>query len=298
MFEAAATFNHPLVFSNAAPERVAPLARPEADLDSKERLLRHEREAWEKVFGTKVELPDLPDFIDRALIERMRGSGFTISAIPNLDIGNEADLKAKGVRQFLDSIQEKYPGWKSPEKMGREKLCNCTECKLPEAFFWEKVEAGKTPFPDMSGRWLVLEPIPKPYRGQEYIKTKLMHLLGLDSRLGIPQEQIIELLQEKQGEILGMLGLETGEVSLPSVMEWNVLANRDGWGISGLSEWTRTGFQDRGIGQGNTRVDEHKFIIGEGNYGGAASVSAFVDYYPLRDVGFRTVIEFGGTTNV
>ncbi len=70
-----------------------------------------------------------------------------------------------------------------------------------------------------------------------------------------------------------------------NAVEWNLLANREGWGQTNTYEWTNTEARDDG--------DSYRVLVGDSGRGGAARASWYSPEYSREYVGFRVAVVLG-----
>jgi hypothetical protein len=201
-----------------------------------------EETKWKEVLGAYVEAPPLPPQITPQVKEALERNGFELAYIPKLDIGTLEELKKSGIEKFLDKMETSYPNWRKCPYWD-EDIDSTMSINL-EYIFWKFVEEGKIDFPQLPGAWIAIGPA---------------HSFG-DSPLDA--DKFIE--EELKPQFLEETGLkeEDIEMRIPTALEWNLLANHEGWGENeGSYEWTstnlnfRNGSEDRRIRLGGSKPD-------------------------------------------
>lgn len=251
-------------------------------------IVKTEQQYWgDKLGNNTIEMALLPDKITPELLEKAKEMGFSLFGIPDLrKYIREEDLKSMTVPEFLDNIERQLPGYHHYESLTNDQKKDYSVWRNLKKSFWEKVKAGKTAFPDFSGRWLLVETIPKPKYGNEYPPSKITDELGLEGRFDIPWCDINEAINSNEKNILSVIGLSTtnSKVRILEAVEWNLLANRQGWGETNTYEWT------------NTECDDingpYCFIVGDSDGGGAAVARYGHPNLSSVLLGFRLAIDF------
>lgn len=247
-----------------------------------------EQDAWKDVLGANVEVPPLPANITPEIKRNMERLGFELRYIPKLDLGTLDDLKRKGEIQFLDDLQRRYPNWRRYETLSDTERGDHSVTRNLEQLFWGTAKNGNMEFPQSQGAWVAVESVKKPSWRESYDKTPAMEAMGLDNYFNVSAENADQAIQERfLPWFSGQTGLRVNgrDARMLTAVEWNLLANREGWGSTNTCEWTNT----------KIRVGGHprRVLVGDSGHGGAASV----DWYPLSDsagyVGFRVAVVLG-----
>lgn len=248
-------------------------------------LIEAENEAWKKILGADFIILPLPTEITQEVKHRLETEGFTLVFLPSLDLV-ASQLKRKTPARYLKELTARYPKWKPFESLSDRKKSNCKVTRNLEKKFWEDVKEGTVDLPTLPGSWLAVETLPKPNYGQKYQKTLFGQRLGFENRFNVSWHDAKEAIDKAKPKFFSDIGLRCGEVRFLNVLEWNLLANRFGWGETNSYEWTNTEYRGPG---GSFRL-----IVGYFGNGGAANVnwaspgSAYGGY-----VGFRLAVVFG-----
>jgi hypothetical protein len=138
----------------------------------------------------------------------------------------------------------------------------------------------KIKLPKLPGNWVAIETIQKPSSGNYYPSSPVTKILGLSSRLDVPFGEIYKAISSKRIELLKEMGLPVSlDIRMLETIEWNLLANRYGWGSSNTFEWTNTQAHD---------ADENYQIITGRSDGGGAAYAFWLDPSTSNNrVGFR-----------
>ena len=100
-------------------------------------------------------------------------------------------------------------------------------------------------------------------------------------------------MQQKDGILqnIGLQNIKSIDNRLLQAPEWNLLANREGWGKTKIQEWTNTVSRP---GPMMEWVDfETRLAIGDSTHGGAGRVESIPTFAEEQFVGFRTAIVLG-----
>lgn len=226
-----------------------------------------EQSAWKNVLGRGVEVDPLPKFVDSRVVQTLEEMYLEPRFIPSLDLG-EID---NDVRDYLKELHERYPEWKNTRKL-----------------YWELVKDKKFAFPALPGQWVAVEVEEKPELGGKYPRTPLAVELGFDKdRFNVSWNSIQDAIEREKQRILSDIGLppERTDLRLLEALEWNLLANREGWGKTRTWEWTNTRFR----GDGHMRVS----VVGNSAHGGAGCMGTRSLVNSDNHIGFRPVIVIG-----
>src|SRR6266850_1014216 len=137
-------------------------------------LVNREREAWQTVLGSNVEVQPLPEYITSEVQQNFQGMGLRLRYIPALNLGNHGYLREKGVEGYLAELHRRYPTWKRPGSLySRERDDHSISRSLPE-WYWQAVEEGEMDFPVLPGQWMAIETVGKPEKGSQYPQTALV----------------------------------------------------------------------------------------------------------------------------
>lgn len=269
-----------------------------------------ENKAWEKLLGVKVEVPPLPDWVTPEVKTRLEGLGFGhLVCIPTLDLhlddlrqpiiitrqnpntGQNEDVDVT-VESFLEKLHREYPNWRPYETLTDKQKADHSVVRNLEKWYWEQVKAGKIDFPSLPGKWLAVENVEKPNYGTKYADTPLATKMGFEedrfnhswNDVTAAQQRVeAELLSEIDAGSIGIQRNDKAKLVKPTALEYNLLANRFGWGKTDTYEHVEDEYRGSG-GSG-------RLIVGYSGHGGAA----IVDYWRLADpngyVGFRFAVE-------
>lgn len=208
--------------------------------------MERERKAWREVLGVDVEVEPFPRTITLKAIESLEHFGMELRWMPHLDLGTKEDLEDRGeedgVERYLKDLEWKYPNWHRLEGLSTEELGDYRIPRNVERYYWERVKKGIAPFPKLDGYWMGVEVLSKPNvpfpqhqsSGEyDYEHTKMTDYISefggcREDRLYCSWQSIDNVLSYRQN------------YRLLEVLEWNLLANREGWGHTNFSEWTNT----------------------------------------------------------
>ncbi len=246
--------------------------------------LKNEQEAWKKVLGVDVEVSPLPDSVTPEVREKLKNLGMELRFIPDVNLGTLADIKRDGVDEYLKNRQRLYPNWHKYETLTDSQKEDHSIGRNLEEWYWNLVKDEKVPFPQLPGKWIAVETMPKPKYGDKYSSSQITDELGLEDRFNVTWNDANKAINEAEGNILAAAGLPIiGEqVRMLEAIEWNLLANREGWGKTNTYEWTNTELRDGGVSD--------RVIVGYSDSGGAAYA---IWYRPGRSydrLGFRLAV--------
>lgn len=247
-----------------------------------------EQDAWKDVLGTNVEVPPLPANITPEVKRNMERLGFELRYIPKLDLGTLDELKRKGEEQFLDDLQRRYPNWRRYETLSDTERSDHSVTRNLEQWFWGLAKDGNMEFPQQLGAWVAVEKVRKPSWGESYDKTPAMEAMGLDNYFNVSAENGDQAIQEKfLPWFSGQTGLRVNEsdARMLTAVEWNLLANREGWGETDTYEWTST--EARAVG------DPRRVVVGHSDGGGAANANWAHPSDSGDNGGFRVAVVLG-----
>lgn len=151
--------------------------------------------------------------------------------------------------------------------------------------YWELVEDGKFVFPKLEGQWIAVEVRDKPAPGEGYAATPLVKKLGFSGdRVNVSWNSIYAAIGRERQGLLHEIGLPEGRSNLRllEALEWNLMANREGWGQT--ATWERTNTRYRG--DGHMRV----IVAGNSDFAGAGCLSTRSPVSSHQDVGFRVAV--------
>jgi len=245
-----------------------------------------ERDAWSEALGTNVEVPPLPAEVTPEVQRNLERLGFELRYIPKLDIGTLDELQRNGQERFLDEIQRRYPNWRRYETLSSEEREDHRVGRNLEEWFWGLAKDGRMELPQLPGTWVAVETMKKPSYGEHYDRTPVSEGLGLDDRFNVSWVDAHRAIENNKRELLSEIGLpSSADVRMLEAVEWNLLANREGWGSTNTYEWTNT--EARGDG-GSYRV-----VVGDSDIGGAARAHWAPPAGSSAYVGFRVAVVLG-----
>ena len=245
-----------------------------------------EQNAWQEVLGTNVEVPPLPAVVTPEVKRNLERLGFELRYIPKLDMDTLDDLKRKGEDKFLDDLQRRYPNWRRYETLSDTEREDPAVTRNLEQWFWGLAKEDRMDFPSMPGRWIAVETMPKPSYGDTYAKTPVGEGLGLEDRFNVSWDDANQAIQTHKGDLLTEAGLPASmDVRMLEAVEWNMLANREGWGSTNTYEWTNTEARDDG--------DPDRGLVGVSADGGAANAGWRRPSDSNVSVGFRVAVVLG-----
>lgn len=249
-------------------------------------VLQLENDAWREVLGRNVDIAPLPSIVTPEVKRNLEHLGLGLRFIPKMDIGTLDILKKKGTVGYLDELQSLYPGWKRYESLSNtERRYHSVGRNLNE-WYWNKVECGHIDFPRLPGVWVAVETMPKPSCGDKYEKTAITDRLRLPDRFGVAWNNAQTAIQRAKRPILLESGLPGSlDVRMLEALEWNLLANREGWGATNTYEWTNTKYR-KYCWWG----DFYRVFIGCSTCGGAARAGCFSRDCPVDVIGFRLAV--------
>jgi len=110
--------------------------------------------------------------------------------------------------------------------------------------------------------------------------------LGLEDRFSVSWDDAHRAIENNKSELLREIGLpSSAEVRMLEAVEWNLLANREGWGSTNTYEWTNTEARDDG--------DSLRVIVGDSGGGGAADALWLLPARSDGRLGFRVAVVLG-----
>jgi len=245
--------------------------------------LMPEGDAWRKVLGENVEIAPLPSVVTPEVRRNLERLGFELRFIPKLDIGTVDDLKKKGVVRHLDELQERYPGWRRYESLSDTERGDHSVGRNLEDRYWRQVKDGDIDHPQLPGVWVAVESMPKPSYGKSYKKTPVSDKMGLSDRFNVSWSDAQAAIQKAKRGILSEAGLPSSlDVRMLETLEWNLLANREGWGATNTYEWTNTEYRRDG--------ESCRVLAGHSVSGGAANVGWARPGGSFVNIGFRLAV--------
>jgi MoxR-like ATPase len=246
---------------------------------------RDEQGAWKKVLGTEVDIQPLPASITPEVRKNLERMGMELRFIPSLNLDTLADLKSKGEEKYLDDLQKRYPNWRRYESLSDTEQSDHSVGRNLKEWYWKNVKDGDIDFPQLPGVWVAIETMPKPSMGESYKKTSVSDKLGLTDRFNVSWNDAQSAIQKAKRSILSEAGLSSGDVRMLEAHEWNLLANREGWGATDTYEWTNTEYR----GSGASR----RVAVGNSDHGGAANAYWSRPGPSDDDLGFRVAVVIG-----
>ena len=247
---------------------------------------RDEQDVWKKILGTEIDIQPLPASITPEVRKNLERMGMELRFIPSLNLDTLADLKRKGEEKYLDGLQKRYPNWKRYESLNETEQGDHSINRNIEEWYWRNVKDDDIDFPQLPGVWMAVEAMPKPSMGETYKKTPVSEKLGLSDRFSVSWNDAQTAIQKAKRSILSEAGLpKSSDVRMLEALEWNLLANREGWGKSDTYEWTNT--EVRGSGE-SSRV-----VVGDSDSGGAANAGWVPPGYSYGRLGFRVAVVLG-----
>jgi hypothetical protein len=275
-----------------APQNVSPRRGFDRDSSSVPERQREtievsqEQNAWSDALGTYVEVLPLPAEVTPEVQRNLERLGFELRYIPRLDIGSLDELQRYGQEKFLDEIQSRYPSWRRYETLSREERKDHSVGRNLEKWFWGLAKDGRMEFPQLPGTWVAVETMQKPPYMEHYDKTPVGEGLGLEDRFSVSWDDAHRAIESNKSQLLREIGLpSSAEVRMLEAIEWNLLANREGWGSTNTYEWTNTKARDDG--------DSLRVIVGDSGYGGAACAAWGPPSNSYGRLGFRVAVVLG-----
>lgn len=262
----------------SAPTPISPEA-PTADSTGEQRR-------WQDVLGSRVEVKPLPSSLTPEVRRNLEAFGFELVYLPKLELGTLADLKRMGEGRFLDDLQRRYPNWKHYESMSSTDQEDHSKPRNLSEWYWGRVKDESVTFPQLPGQWVAVEKMPKPAYGTAYESTPTGARLGFRDRFNVSWNDAKAAIDREKARLLGDIGLRSGaDMRMLETLEWNLIANREGWGATNTYEWTNSESRESG--------DSRRLIAGHSDDGGAAGAiwdhpSGSSDY-----IGFRAAVVIG-----
>ncbi|MDD4107009.1 MAG: AAA family ATPase, partial [Candidatus Shapirobacteria bacterium] len=262
--------------NDTSPARTEKSTSPEA--------VKSEQEAWKNVLGVEVDIAPIPESVTPEVREKLKDLGMELRFIPDLDLDTVEEIKKIGVDEYLKNLQRRYPNWHKYETLSDSQRSDHSIPRNIEEWYWNFVKDGKVSFPKLSGKWMAVETMPKPQFGEKYESSKITDELGLEDRFNVSWNDASKRISEAEGNILSAAGLPIiGEqVRMLEAVEWNLLANREGWGKTNTYEWTNTEYRDVGV--------SGRLVVGHSGYGGAARADWGSPVYSNGPLGFRLAV--------
>ena len=256
---------------------------PEPSTDWQD-LVKAEEETWSQILGstTEITLP-VPREVTPEVKDRLEAEGFSLVFVPSLDLSPD-ELKNKDTEAYLKDLAKQYPNWKPFEDLSDDEENDPKVTRNLEQFFWDQVKEGNVDMPTLPGRWLAVETLEKPNWNDTYETTPFSERLGFENRFSLSYDEVNEAIDRTKNDFSTEVGLQEADVRFLDAMEWNLLANRFGWGGSNSYEWTTTEYR----GSGGSR----RLVVGYSGHGGAARVRWGRPGGRYGHIGFRVAVVF------
>lgn len=282
-------------------------------------LLQDLQKAVRSLVNQETQNTPISEVITPEVRENMERLGMDLFQLPRIDFGTKSEISRPqmktvlkrpekfhlsplervdiGVQSYLSGLEVKYPNlFPRYEGLTGAQKKDSTVWRNLEENFWEKVKNGTVVIPELNGKWIIAETIPKPAKGESYQLSPITEMLGLQSRFNLTYDEVTNAITENKEKILSALGLKTGDVRLLTAIEWNYLANVEGWGATNTYEYTATTadtrYRDDPTGQ--LMGWHHPVIVGNSERGGAAAMSTTstdtVYDSDQNSIGFRIAI--------
>jgi hypothetical protein len=266
-------------------------------------LQKEERKEWTRVLGVKLDIPSLPDYVTPEIQENLKDMGMELRFIPSLDLGNIDDLKLHDTEEYLKGLELKYPNWNRFEKIiddNSQKNDHSVFRNLSK-MFWDWVKKGQTKFPQLPGAWVAVETLEKPNTGISYNETAVSKIFDFGTRIGVSWNNAQLCIENHKIEFLQKINLPeslSDQVRMLEPIEWNLLANREGWGGSSSFELTNDQvIYDAYRTNNHQEQDVYKYtatiIVGARYHGGAAIALYHNPDMGMKSIGFRVAIVLG-----
>lgn len=274
-----------------------------------ERMIKEGNE-WERLLGAKVEIPPLPSWVTSEVKSKLEGLRFNeLICVPPLNLGNLDDLKKPvivkrknnntgeeeevdiAVEKYLEKLHAEYPNWKPYESLTDKEKTDHSVVRNLEIWYWQQVRADRIDFPALPGKWLAVEGVEKPNYGTKYAVTPLAGKMGFEDRFNHPWNDITEAQQRVEGDILDEIDVnnirlkanDKAKLVKLTALQYNLLANRFGWGKTDTYEWVEDEYRGP--------VISDRLVVGYSGYGGAACVDDLRPDDSYDDDGFRFAVE-------
>ena len=246
---------------------------------------KKEKKEWVDKLGGYPDVLPLPASLTPEVLRKSKEMGLEPRFI-SLDIGTLVDLQNMGVETYLKMLHSSYPDWnpyeKLLEKYAKAKISDdLSETRNLRKWYWEEVKKGNIEFPKLPGKWVLVETMRKPNSDEKYDPSKITDMLGIGDRFGKTWNDIDKAIKTNGGKVLDKLGIK-GELRMLNPLEYNLMANREGWGKTNTWEWTNTKYSD---GTVSLRV-----IVGHSGRGGAAGASWYDPEVSYGYVGVRFLV--------
>lgn len=263
-------------------------------------IILQEEEEWEKILGTKVEVLPLPFWVTPEVRENLKSLGTKLVYIPRFNL-NPDDLKRQSPDEYLNTLQTIYPNWRPLESLSDDEENDHSVVRNLDKLYWEVIKDGRIDFPNLPGRWMFVETIDKPNQNEQYPPTSLTKKMNahkapqqeevdFTGRFGIIYNQVTEAKNRIKVEVLDEAGLDVNyqnkvDLRMLTTLEWNLLANRFGWGKTDSYEWVEDVYHQPFSG------DLNPLVVGSSSSGGAGSCFGWRSPdIPRSDAGFRLTL--------
>lgn len=245
---------------------------------------REEKSEWNTVLGKLVEIPPLPASVTPEVQKNLEKMGLELRFIPNLELDDINKLQKLGTKKYIDMLHSRYPNWNPYEKLDDKQKQDHSIMRNLEEWYWDSVREKKIDFPKLSGKWIAVETMPKSKYGEKYKSSTVTDILDLGDRFDKTWNQINTAIDQHSAMILTKIGLKQGKLKMLEPLEYNLLANREGWGATDTYEWTNAEYRDGD--------DSRRVIVGYSDGGGAANAFWSHPGRSSSDLGVRFAVEF------
>lgn len=265
------------------------------------KIIENERREWKKILGVDTEVLPLPNSVTPDVIGNLKILGMELRFVPRIDYGTKDDVNKKaktlslkkgivdvGIQNYLKNFEKKYPNLHQYESLLDSQKRDPSISRNLSEWYWNSIKSGEINFPNLSGKWIAVETIPKPDKGENYTPSTITEILGFKDRFNVSWNNANDAINKEKEYILLNAGLDNGNVRMLEAVEWNLLANREGWGKTDSYEWTNTGHHEFFMSQFS--INAQRITVGSSTEGGAASASYRLPMYPENNVGFRIAI--------
>lgn len=254
-----------------------------ADVSEKSSHKREEKSEWNTVLGKLLEIPPLPKNITPEVQKNLEKMGMELRFIPNLELDDINKLQKLGTEKYLEMLHGRYPNWNPYEKLKDEQKEDHSIMRNLEEWFWDGVKDKNIDFPKLPGKWVAVETMPKPKYGEKYKSSTITDILDLGDRFDKTWNQIDTAINQHSAMVLAKIGIKQGKLRMLEPLEYNLLANREGWGATNTYEWTNTEFRDGTVSR--------RVVVGFSGRGGAAGADGCPPEYSDSDLGVRFLVE-------
>lgn len=249
-------------------------------------IQRQEQQKWLDLLGTRVDIKPLPAHITPEVQRKLEGMGLKIVYIPQLNL-DPTSLKNKEVSAYLNDLAGRYPKWKPYEFLSNLEKTDHTVVRNLNKWYWERVKKDTVGFPVLYGQYMAVEMMPKPKLGDKYQKSDLTGAMGLNDRFDVSWNNATQGIITMKSFITSKAGLDRAPVIIRmlTALEWNLLANREGWGKTNTYEWVNDEYRGSG--------DSGRLMVGYSDLGGAAYALWGPPDRSRGYVGFRVAVVLG-----